>query len=164
MGKQITYTYTAQKADDLVSSIRRQTWKVWDYGDAIVYGYPGGKMTAYHFLERGANSEVIQEAPIGWCPPSGPAVVYEMEVGLTNNPDYVMIGEYLRQTHTSDNTPVVTHKLINTNQNITNQSKKKSEHRQSIPLSLPVRGPKKDMHSHKKNHLSMPLMSIPLCV
>ncbi len=97
----VSYKYTKATSDDLAQIVRRQTYKVWDYGDTIMYGMPGGKMTAYYFIERGEHNEVLEPAPIGWCPPAAPAYVYELEVGITKNPAVVIVGEFVRTSATA---------------------------------------------------------------
>lgn len=92
----IIHTYKKASAVDITSVIRRQLYKVWDHGDTVTYCLPGGRMTTYQYIDRRVNAEVLEPMPIGWSAPSAPAVVYEAEVGLTKDPNIVLIGDYVR--------------------------------------------------------------------
>ena len=91
----IIHKYTKATPADITTILRRQTYKVWDHGDTITYGLPGGKMMTYQFLDRKADAEVLEAAPLGWSAPSAPAIVYEVEVGLTKDPNVIIIGDYV---------------------------------------------------------------------
>jgi hypothetical protein len=93
-------TYKKATPDDIKSIQHRQTYKVWDHGDTITYGLPGGKLVTYQFVDRSVRGEVLEAVPLGWCAPSAPAVVYEAEVGLTKNPNVIIVGDYVRTAMT----------------------------------------------------------------
>jgi hypothetical protein len=162
----ISYKYRKASADDITQIVRRQTYKVWDYGDTVIYGTPGGKMTTYHYIERGEDGEVLEPAVIGWVPPAAPAFVYETEVGITKNPSVVIIGEYVRKK-VEASTPLITvapvrqqQQRLPKNPKHTSQFKKQVAPAQhSIALIVPK---EPSNHLRKKVAPKIPLMSIPL--
>jgi hypothetical protein len=169
----ITYKYKKASSDDVASIVRRQTYKIWDYGDTIIYGMPGGKMSVYYFIERNEDSEVLEPAPIGWCPSAAPAYVYEVEAGITKNPDIIVIGEYLRTTEASAPKVIKSISLqhvqqqqrLPKNPKHTSQFKKQPTPsvQQSIPLLVrPVNTKQQDTLVRRKLQPKIPLMTIPL--
>jgi hypothetical protein len=174
----VTYNYKKRSANDLSLIVKRQNMKVWDYGDAIIYGSPSGKMSVYIFVDRAADSEVLEPAPIGWCPPAAPAVVYEMGVGLTKDPNIVIIGDYVRVTQAQIQTSrdmisaqQQPKKKFPKNPRHTNQGKQQrpvtapaASPQQSIPLRNPQPEMRQDSNVRRKIQPRLQMMSIPLLV